>query len=219
MTKEEKPIEVVEQVSSVVPPSPTFEMSADQPLGPGLETLQKQVEVLTKELRGIQGNKDRTDKRVDDLNTQIGRILELSKGGSDENQIRRELLLDRILETGALPIQPVGGTTNVGTGSTESQFNIIEELNQLGLSTNDADVIAASGAKYRNADHCRAELAKLALRKTKSSTSSDTVVPPPTGSVITHPNEKALVAQLAQLQKDPVKNKIKIGEIEKALGW
>lgn len=190
------PTEGNSQTPSDTLPNVTFESDANKPLGTGLEALQKQVEVLTKELRGIQGDKDRaakrTEQKVDDLNKQIERILELNSSGKSENEIRRELLLDKILETGALP-REVEGTTVDGAGL-ESQFNAIEELKKLGLDTNDADVAKLVSGRFRNPDHFRAEAATMALRKSKPNLPSDTLSNPPAGAPVVKAGQAELMA-------------------------
>ena len=222
MTDESKPNEGAEVKPSEGLPNPTFDKTETVPLGPGLETLQKQIETLTKEVRGIQGDKDRTGKKVDDLNQQIARITELSKDGRSESEIRRELLLDRILESGALPIQQAGGTAIGGGGKTETPFNVMEELKKYPvLDSNDPDVRKAVSGNYESPVHLQLELANLAYKKAKPLTPSDTGVTPPIGgkgsSTIDDAEKEKIGAKLIDLMSEPTKNKAEIARLSKLL--
>ena len=226
MDTTEKPDEGNQQTASEGLPNPTFADGGGQPSTTSIEELKKQVEDLQKQLRGVQGDKDRAVKRtelkVDDLNQQIARILELKESGKDESSIRRELLLDKILESGVIPVQEAGGTVKSEAVPSDAQFNVVEVLNRYGLSTNEPEVIALAKGRYRNADHFEAEAAKLAFAKLKPATPSASTSAPMTGGSLpgqmTDSEREAKSAKLLQLYKTPTLKANEIKVLEKELG-
>jgi len=198
------------QAPSAGLPNPTFEGGAGQPLTTEPSDLKKVVEDLQKQVRALQGEKDRgvrrAEQKVDDLEDKISRILQLKEAGNDESSIRRELLLDQILESGVIPAKVAGGTAPGGTGG---EVNIVEVFNQLGLSTNDPEVIALAGGRFRNPDHFRAAAAELALKKARPTSPSQTVSSAPPGSPTPSQTPETLKADY-----EAAKSKVRRGDIE-----
>mgnify|MGYP001176771704 CR=1 FL=1 len=109
-----------------------------------------------------------------------------------EQQFEVKAYVDRMLAERGVATAGDKSMSNAGANQT-GNFNVVEELNMLGLSTNDADVVKLVGGQYRNADHFRAEAAKLALKKSRPSNPSDTLSPAPTGSPVVQPGATELI--------------------------
>jgi hypothetical protein len=80
-----------------------------------------------------------------------------------------------------------------GVGKQGDQFNVIAELNNYGLSTNDPDVVSLVGGRYQNPDQLRLAMANLALKKAKPSTPSATLSAAPVGDAPKPDTEKEMI--------------------------
>lgn len=107
-----------------------------QPL-PDVSALVKQVDELGKLVKGIQKG---TDKRFETIGGDIKRILELKEQGLNEDQIKRELWIDKQIQGQDVPLQtaPVGNESGGQAPDVESAFRTVEEY---GLSTNDQEFL------------------------------------------------------------------------------
>lgn len=207
-------------------PTPTFTEGQAQPLGGDLKSLQASLETFQAEIRGqlkaLQSDKDkRIPKLEGSLQDLMSEITRLKGHGFTDDEAVSEVEFRQNVKELAQKMkgieQSTSATGNGASGAGQEAQRVIEELK---LNTSDPDVLTLLAGKYRNYDHLRAEAALLVARKLSKPTPSSASGPPiPGGQVQSPPETKELVAQLEKLQKDPIKNKVKIVEIEKELGW
>jgi hypothetical protein len=146
--------------------------------------------------RKVQSSKDKrfsTLERGESVMREVLATLK-SQNVAIPRELEQELQLKDYIDQRLAGVAPAGDKSMSGAGANQSgNFNVVEELNSLGLSTNDQDVVKLAGGVYRNADHFRAEARLLALKKAKPSSPSDTLSPAPVGSPIVKPEAIELI--------------------------
>jgi hypothetical protein len=178
--------------------------------------LVKQVEALQKEIRGLQKG---TDKRLERQESNIKRILELKEQGLSETQIQRELWIDSQIQVQeAPPPPPVGNGKDVGQApSVESAFKAVEAYN---LSTNDPDFLnLIRSGKYGSQEVNQYILGKV---KPPPPASPAGVIQAPAITPSTGSNAPEKIARLAELQRQPTRNRAEIAKLVQELdeaGW
>lgn len=194
--------------------------------------LQTTIEALTKRLdevdsrsKALQSDKDRgitkTKSEVEELKRKFAEIEKLKKSGLDEDtafeelSFRDEIRAVREQLKSLSPAQP--STAGNGAGAVADKAKVIADY---GLDGNDPEVIAEIVGKNFNSQ-LEAENAalKLAYRRAKPTPSSVAASTAVVGSTPQIQNEGELVTRLAQLQKEPTKNREAIKELEKKLNW
>ena len=108
--------------------------------------LQKRIDELEKLYNGIKKSEDkindRVEKRVSELTSQIGRIVDLAKAGKSESEIEERLLLDQILQE--RKGRQASSTESEGTEKGgQGRVDVQEIAKQLNLDMNDKDIAGA----------------------------------------------------------------------------
>lgn len=163
------------------------------------------------------------DKRIARIEKQLG-VGELSEleelGVQIPENVKMEYRLRDIERSRQSPEVPGQTTTSQGSGATLTAKDVSEVVSGLKLDANDAEVLEALRATYRNRDHFEASMARIALNKSNkptpsaaSTTTMTTTPTPPTD----RPDVSALSAEYSRLAKQPGKNYARLKEIEEIL--
>lgn len=209
-----------EQVNEEVPTPKFTETSRDSAtsaLDP--KEIAKQVaEILRPEFeKTIQSTKD---KRIAKLEKAVG-LAELEElGATIPDHVKAEYR-NRELEQRLAAMEERGGSapkqTSQGSGAAavSEWARIVEEV---GLEKNSPEYINLLRGEYRNLDHFEAEAYRL--KKRLDSKPNPTIETSPIlDGKKTSAGQGDKESRLASLQKDPIKNRKEIAELEKDLGW
>jgi hypothetical protein len=170
--------------SDTVPASSTSALSPEQ-IKAFSDALKPVIEEVVE--RKVQSAKDKRFSSLEKGESVMREVLATlkSQNVAIPKELEQELQIKDYIDQRLAGVAPTTDKSMSSAGANQTGgFNVVEELNQLGLSTNNPDVVKLVGGQYRNADHFRAEAAKLALKLSKPFTPSDTVSPAPAGSSV-----------------------------------
>ena len=199
----------------------SFDAKALQTL---LEAQSKRLDEIDARSKALQSEKDRgvtkVQKQVDELKEKFAEVEKLKARGMSVDEAFEQielkdsinLIKEQLLSQSAQP-----STAGNGAGAVADKAKVIAEY---GLDGNDPEVIAELISKNFNspleAENAALKLAYRRAKPTPSSVAASTAV---VGSTPQIQNEGELVNRLAQLQKEPTKNRAAIKELEKKLNW
>jgi hypothetical protein len=175
--------------------------------------------------RKLKSTKDKRFAALEKERTSLTELLtSLKEQGAtippevERDYAQRDYLEQRLAqEREAFPTKDAG-PSKVGT-SAEGQFDHLAVIKELKLDTNSAEVRNLLSGHYRNPDHFKVEAQALALQQFIKPAASPSASAPIAGTPSAPKDESALLAELQQLQKTPLKDPKRMTEIEKALGW
>jgi hypothetical protein len=188
-----------------------------------VEALTKKLGEIEKQLRSLQGDKDRsvnqTKKEVEDLKRKFAEIEGLRKRGLSDEEAFEEFELREAVRTlkGQLSNPPSVPSTPAGNGSSEA-IDAAKVIAQYQLDANDPEVIAQVLSKNFGSQ-LEAENAalKLAYRRFNATPPDPAAASAATGSPASKPNISDLADEHAKLMKNPTKNMKRLQEIQAIL--
>lgn len=200
--------------------------SAGQPQT-DVEALNRKLGEMEKQLRSLQGDKDRsvnqTKKEVEELKRQFAEISKLQSKGLElddaieEYQLREDIRQLRSQLQSGKTAQPSPAGNGNGLAVDKAKT-----LQQYGLSENDADVAAELGGKdFTNPLELENAALRIAFKRAnKPLPDASAASSINTGRVVSGMGDdqaNALLGEMAQLYKEPTKNAARIQLITKQL--
>jgi len=191
-----------------------------------VKKLVSELETVKKELRGLQGRQDKSEKTYQPLLVEYEK--QKAKGLSNDEAMeaaqstmdrrdkaqKQEALLEQIAQKLGLD-----STSPLVQGSTKGIAADYEKVIKAhGLDSNDAEVIALM-RESGNAIDFSINASKLAVRKQNAPMPNQAQSPSKVFEPQPTPNQAALENEIASLLKTPTANKKRIDEIKKELGW
>ncbi len=196
-----------------------------QKLQTALDNLTKRLDEVDKRSRTLQSDKDRsvnqTRKEVEELKRKFAEVEKLKAKGYNDDDAFEELELRESIRVirEQLSNKDQAQTGNAGNGN-GSAVDRAKTLQQYGLSENDPDVAAELGGKAFNSEiELENAALKVAFRRSNKPQPDASAALAAQGAPVKSGSDFESVARLEQLQKDPLRNRKEIAELEKSLGW
>jgi len=192
-----------------------------QPLEAVVNSLQSQVETLTKKFeQGIQKENakanSRLENKINDISSQIGRILELQGKGLSEPEIKRELYLDSLMQRSETPSEPI-----VGNNQSGQSFDPESVIKSLKFPDNDVSLAKLKQQYANNPQGLIAAAAALRVEQLQTSTPTPATALSQTngnaGTGLTEDQIAEKAMELEGLYKNYTKNRPAIEALEKEL--
>jgi len=187
------------------------------PVPQELLDIKRELELTRKELKGLQSRQDKETNEVqrfmDEVKAQMakGKSLEEAEQSvyAEREAATEKELLRKIAEKvlGDSPSKSAVGNSN------ETAVEVAAVFEKYGVPLNDPEAVPLLDLRGANLVD---GVASLALKRAKTSIPDSSEAPSLQGPGASRPD---LVAQLAELQKDPIKNRKRILEVEKELNW
>lgn len=197
--------------------------SAGQPQT-DVEALVKQVGEMQKQLRSLQGDKDRgvaqTKKEIDDLKRKFTEIEKLKSKGFSEDEAFEELELRDAIRELRSQIKPNNQVQSSPAGNGNGlAVDKAETLKKYGLNENDPDVAKAlSDVDSGNPLALENAALRVAFNRTQKPT-PDASAASSVSAAVVRDGEDSRVTKLNKLMESPVANAVEIRKLKKELGW
>jgi hypothetical protein len=182
------------------------------------------LDSLGKELRGLQGRQDRAENNQNDFQKQLARLEQYEKQGMTREEAIAEMQSDDAAEARWKSLEQklddLAGRLAGGGTQASGQQQVAKVFEAVGLDVKDPRVASALLTQYKTADEVELAAYRL-LRQIQQSPNPNPAQDPSLnggggGGV---QNQDALLAQLKELQKDPVRHRKEIVDLKKQLGW
>jgi hypothetical protein len=214
--------------SEETPDSPTSALTSEQ-----LKAISEALRPVIKEEseRAAQSVKDKRFNQFEKRDDSVKELLATLKAanvpippGVEAQYQLRDMLDEELARRGVAPV-PDKSISGAGASKTDN-FNVVEELQKFGFTTNDPDVMKKvqdlGKGLYRNPDHFRADIAELAVTKLKPPTPSSLLNSPAKGGgggsqQLDEAEREKLSGNLIDLMREPTKNAAQIEALQKRL--
>lgn len=182
---------------------------------PLIVSLQNEVSLLSKQMRGLQGRQDKTDDTVKKSEqTVLEKVKELMKGGLTIDEAQREIEWQTVRDT---VLKPNTATASLAQVDTPAKSNSGEEVKalvqELQLDLNDQRVAEL----YSKNDIVG--LAKLAVSRVSPSPDVSNAPPVPGGVNNRQEDADEISNQIFELSKNKTLNREKIEALKKRRGY
>lgn len=201
--------------------SPTSKLASEQ-----ISAFSKEQEAQLEKIveRAVQSTKDKRFSTLEKSESTLKEVLTQLKAANIPipPEMERDMQLKEYVDQRIASVAPVSDKSMSDAGANQQgNLNVIDELKNLKLDTNDPDVIKLASGHYRSPDHFLAEARGLAIRKS-SSLPADTVVTAPVGGVtptkMSDSEKDAKYTKLNALYKTPTQSAAEIKKLELELG-
>lgn len=182
--------------------------------------LKREFELAKKELKGLQSRQDKDKNELqrfmEEVKTKVSKGLSLEEAEQAVHADRENARKDDLLNKIALKLGIDDSPQNLTGNKSNAVDTVAQVFNEFGVDPNHPEATALYNLK---GEELIKGVAKLAIKTRTTTLPDSSEASSISGSPASSKDESGLISELSNLQKDPIKNRAKIQEIEKELKW